>query len=53
MTTAGNPLPAASSTSQFVATHQPVMVYSCNRIGRVANPPTFSLAGWLRAGRRR
>ncbi|MBU8831476.1 hypothetical protein [Mycolicibacterium goodii] len=53
MTTAGDQLPAASTTSQYVATHQPIMVYTCNRIGRVANPPSFSLAGWLRTGRRR
>ncbi|ABK70311.1 hypothetical protein [Mycolicibacterium smegmatis] len=53
MTTAGNPIPAASPTSQFVAADQPIMVYSCSRLGRVANPPSFSLAGWLRTGRRR
>ncbi|MGK2867876.1 MAG: hypothetical protein ACSLFA_14765 [Mycobacterium sp.] len=28
-------------------------VISCSRLGRVANPPTFSLADWLRPRRRR
>ncbi len=35
---------AASST---------VSVVSCSRLGRTANPPTFSLTGWLRPRRRR
>ena len=30
-----------------------VAVYSCGRIGRVANPPTFSLTAWFRIARRR
>ncbi|WP_053194555.1 hypothetical protein [Mycolicibacterium goodii] len=53
MAMAGDQLPTASTTSPFVAADQPVMVYSCNRLGRVANPPSFSLSGWLRTGRRR
>ncbi|MEZ0338783.1 hypothetical protein ACAG25_02245 [Mycobacterium sp. pV006] len=32
---------------------QPTAVRSCSRLGRVANPPGFSLPSWLRAGRRR
>lgn len=28
-------------------------VISCSRLGRTANPPTFSLTGWLRPRRRR
>ncbi|MEO3760315.1 hypothetical protein ABGB19_18775 [Mycobacterium sp. B14F4] len=36
-----------------VTTHNLVAVYSCGRIGRVANPPTFSLADWFRTARRR
>jgi len=30
-----------------------VSVVSCSRLGRTANPPTFSLTGWLRPRRRR
>jgi len=52
MATAGGVDPTAASTSAFVATNQPVMVYSCNRLGRVANPPSFSLADWLLFRRR-
>jgi|GEM_PF-5699806 len=35
------------------AAQAPIAVYSCSRIGRVANPPTFSLADWFRSARRR
>lgn len=28
-------------------------VISCSRLGRTANPPTFSLTDWLRPRRRR
>jgi hypothetical protein len=31
----------------------PIGVLSCNRLGRVANPPSFSFADWLRSARRR
>ncbi|MCV7152688.1 hypothetical protein [Mycolicibacterium pyrenivorans] len=31
----------------------PLAVHSCNRLGRVANPPGFSFAEWFRSGRRR
>lgn len=30
-----------------------VAVISCSRIGMTANPPSFSLVGWLRPRRRR
>ena len=36
-----------------VTTHDLVAVRSCGRIGRVANPPTFSLTDWFRSARRR
>ncbi|MBB2991785.1 hypothetical protein FHR72_003275 [Mycolicibacterium iranicum] len=36
-----------------VATQQPVVVYNCSRIGRVANPPGFSFTDWFRPSRRR
>lgn len=53
MTTAGGADPTPSSTSSFVAAGQPLMVHSCRRLGRVANPPSFSLTDWLLLGRRR
>lgn len=28
-------------------------VINCSRLGRTANPPSFSLTGWLRPRRRR
>ncbi|BBY41778.1 hypothetical protein MCEL_00730 [Mycolicibacterium celeriflavum] len=31
----------------------PVAVYTCNRLGRVANPPGFSVVDWFRSARRR
>ncbi|MFV8050629.1 hypothetical protein [Mycobacterium sp. 48b] len=52
MATAGGVDPTAISTSAFVAANQPVMVYSCSRLGRVANPPSFSLTDWLLFRRR-
>jgi hypothetical protein len=36
-----------------VAAQRPLMVHSCSRLGRTANPPGFSLTGWLLPGRRR
>lgn len=36
-----------------VTTQDLVAVHSCGRIGRVANPPTFSLTDWFRTRRRR
>jgi hypothetical protein len=32
---------------------RPLTVYSCNRLGRVANPPSFSFADWFRSALRR
>ena len=32
---------------------RPVLIHSCSRLGRVANPPGFSLSGWFRSARRR
>jgi hypothetical protein len=31
----------------------PTAIYNCTRLGRVANPPKFSFADWLRFARRR
>ncbi|ULE31810.1 hypothetical protein K3G64_16660 [Mycobacterium sp. IDR2000157661] len=36
-----------------VTTQNLVAVYACGRIGRIANPPTFSLTDWFRTARRR
>jgi hypothetical protein len=35
-----------------VTAQRPVLVLSCSRLGRVANPPSFSFADWFRSGRR-
>jgi hypothetical protein len=55
MTTMDASLTAGASgagSADHVATQRPVMVYTCNRLGRVANPPSFSFADLFR-GRRR
>jgi hypothetical protein len=31
----------------------PIAVYTCSRLGRVANPPSFSFTDWFRSARRR
>ncbi len=50
--TAGRPNAEAPSGAA-VAAQQPLAVYTCSRLGRVANPPSFSLTDWLLPGRRR
>ncbi|AJR30179.1 MULTISPECIES: hypothetical protein [Mycolicibacterium] len=52
MATARGADPTAISTAAFVAAHRPVMVHTCSRLGRVANPPSFSLADFLLFRRR-
>lgn len=44
---------AAAHVDDEVTGQAPVAVYNCNRLGRVANPPSFSFADWLRFPRRR
>jgi len=44
---------SGASSADDVTAQLPVMVYNCNRLGRVANPPSFSLAAWFRIARRR
>ena len=39
--------------SDEITAQRPLIVYSCNRLGRVANPPSFSIADWFRSARRR
>jgi len=49
-------LPAGASganSADDVTAQRPIMVYSCIRLGRVANPPSFSFADWFRSARRR
>lgn len=56
MSSLGKPAAAGvdgEDTAGGVAAQRPVTVYSCNRLGRVANPPGFSLTDWLRSSRRR
>jgi len=56
MSTVGAPCPAASSVSKIddaVTEQRAVVVYNCNRLGRTANPPGFSLSDWFRPRRRR
>jgi hypothetical protein len=36
-----------------VTAHGLIAVHTCSRLGRVANPPSFSLADWFRTARRR
>jgi hypothetical protein len=43
---------SGAGSADDVTAQQPVMVYTCNRLGRVANPPSFWFAGWFRALRR-
>ncbi len=56
MATAATPFPngaPGAHGSGEVTAQAPLAVYSCNRLGRVANPPGFSLSDWFRSGRRR
>ena len=44
--------PSVHAADEITA-QQPLTVYSCSRLGRVANPPSFSIADWFRSARRR
>ncbi|GAT07150.1 hypothetical protein RMCN_0283 [Mycolicibacterium novocastrense] len=44
---------AGAGASAEVTAQIPVAVYSCNRLGRVANPPGFSFSDLFRSTRRR
>jgi len=39
--------------ADVVTLQLPIRVHSCRRLGRVANPPSFSFADWFRSARRR
>ena len=40
-------------SARGVTAAQPLAIRNCSRLGRVANPPGFSIADWFRTGRRR
>ena len=42
-----------AGSGDVVTAQHPIAVYSCNRLGRVANPPSFSITDWFRSARRR
>ena len=44
---------SGAGSADDVTAQRPVMVYTCNRLGRVANPPSFSFADWFRCACRR
>ncbi|MEH3140839.1 MAG: hypothetical protein PGN37_11780 [Mycobacterium kyogaense] len=44
---------ATSGAGADAAAQLPVLVHSCSRLGRVANPPGFSFSNWFRSARRR
>ncbi len=55
MSALGESVPSGLATEDSapdIAAPLPVAVYSCNRLGRVANPPGFSLSKWFRSARR-
>ena len=47
-----SPGTATDDSAEDTVAPRPVLVYSCNRLGRVANPPRFSLSDWFRSARR-
>ncbi|NVN48561.1 hypothetical protein HLY00_4718 [Mycolicibacterium hippocampi] len=56
MSSLGEPVASGADrvdVASSVAAQLPVIVHSCNRLGRVANPPGFSFSDWFRPGRRR
>lgn len=56
MSSLGDPVSSGADgddTAYGVVTQRTVTVHSCNRLGRVANPPGFSLTDWFRSGRQR
>jgi hypothetical protein len=43
---------SGAATTDDVTGQLPVMVYTCNRLGRVANPPSFWFTNLFRSTRR-
>jgi hypothetical protein len=44
---------AGAHANGEVIAQSPIAVYNCSRLGRVANPPSFSFTDWFRFARRR
>ena len=44
---------ASARSADEITAQRPVLIRSCNRLGRVANPPRLSFTDWLLSGRRR
>jgi hypothetical protein len=44
---------AGAHANHEVTAQSPIAVYNCSRLGRVANPPSFSFTDWFRFARRR
>jgi len=44
---------STDDTASRSASQSSVLMYSCSRLGRVANPPGFSFSTWFRSARRR
>jgi hypothetical protein len=44
---------SGADSTEDVTAQRPILVYTCNRLCRVANPPSFSFTDWFRAARRR
>ncbi len=53
MSTIGTPGLSGAHAADEVTVQLPVLIHICNRLGRSANPPRFSIADWFRPGRRR
>ena len=51
MSSLGNPASSGvtgDDAARGVTAQRPLAVHSCSRLGRVANPPGFSLTDWFR-----
>jgi hypothetical protein len=44
---------AGAHADDEVTAQSPIAVHNCSRLGRVANPPSFSFTDWFRSARRR
>lgn len=56
MSSHGDPVSTGTDgvdSARGVAGQHPVATLNCSRIGRVANPPGFSISDWFRSSRRR
>jgi hypothetical protein len=53
MSQVDGPFAAGANACDEVTAPGPLAIYSCRRLGRVANPPSFSFADWFRSARRR